>query len=346
MAKKFFLSLLLLVAGITHLLSPNLFVNALPDFLIFKKQIIYLSGFFEIALSLGLLAKKYQYVFAEITANYFIFLIPIHIYVAMNGIEMFHISSKTLLWMRLILQYPLILCAFSLTKNPWVIEQLWRNVLFIHYKIDPKTIEHLVPFKLDLFEGQAVLSIVPFYMDKIRFPYLPAIPKVSSLWELNLRTYVEVDGVKGIYFFTLETDSKIGEILANKLFFLPYRYSKIEAKIKDGQYYFNHQREKIKFEMRAVLSKNETSKSLFDLWATERYSLFTKYKNTIFRGIVMHDPWNLFEVEVNLNKNNLLSMINLEHFKVENSQYSDRLLVRFKPFLKKVSEYENSIAKT
>ncbi len=334
MARKIFLSLLLFFAGVIHLWSPDHFINAVPDFLFFKKHIVYVTGYFEIILALGLWHKKYQHTFAEVTAKYFILLIPIHFYVAINGIEMFSINSKPLLWLRLVLQYPLILCAFSLTKNPWVIEQIWRYVLFIHYKVDPQDLKDLVPFKLDLYEGKAVLSIVPFYMDKIRFPYLPAVPKLSSLWELNLRTYVEVDGVKGIYFFTLETDSKIGELLAKKLFYLPYRYSQIKAKLTGLHYHFQHKREQIEFLMEAKLSTNKVMKDSFDLWSTERYSLFTKHNQTIYQGIVMHDPWELVHVEVEVEKNSLFKLVGQKNYPIEKKHYADKLQVRFKPFKK------------
>jgi uncharacterized membrane protein len=216
------------------------FLAAIPIAIPFKESIIFYSGIFEILLAISFLFGSIQDISAKIACLYFVCLIPIHIYVSLFGIEMFGISNKILLWGRTFFQYFFIILAYSLQKKTWVIEQIWKHVFFIHYKVDPEVIAASVPFDLDLYEGKAVLTIVPFFMEGIRFPFLPKVPKLSSLWELNLRTYVVVNGIKGIYFLTLETDSKIGEFIAQKFFFLPYRYSKIKAIVSKERYDFFH----------------------------------------------------------------------------------------------------------
>ncbi len=215
----------------------------------------------------------------------------------------------------------------------WIIEQEWKHVFFIHYEIDPVHIQNLVPFKLDLYNNKAIISIVPFLMDGIRFPYLPAVPVVSRLWELNIRTYVEVGGVRGIYFFTLETDSKVGEIIAQKFFHLPYRYSKIEAKIADGQYQFDHSRDDISFKLRANLLEDKTPDA-FDSWTLERYCLFTKHGDDTYRGDVMHEPWPLKKVEIKTVEDNFTKMVSTGIDRQVGACYSNYLKVRFKPFKK------------
>ena len=124
----------------------------------------------------------------------------------------------------------------------WIMEQDWNHVLFLHWQIEPALISAHVPFPLDLFEGKAVISIVPFRMDRIRFPFLPVVPLLSQLWELNLRTYVNVSGVRGVYFFTLDTDSALACLIANQFFHLPYRLAKMNGQVFDGQYGFTSER--------------------------------------------------------------------------------------------------------
>ena len=334
MIRKIFLCTLLILAGLIHLLKPHFFINAIPSFFIYKKQIILVTGWLEIFLAIGILIKKTRSLSARLITYYFILLIPVHIYVTINGIEMFGVSSKLALWIRTLLQYPLILLAYSFTKDAWVIEQVWRHVFFIHYKVDPKLIEKEVPFNLDLHEGSAVISIVPFYMEGIRFPLLPSFPKISSLWEINLRTYVEVDGIKGIYFFTLDTDSIIAEIVAKKFFNLPYRLSKIKAFIKEGSYHFFHQRGINRFELKADILLDEIKMSEFDLWCSERYCLFTLRKKQIYQGIVRHSPWKMQSVKINILKNNFTTMLLTKKIEPISSMYSSSLKVRFIPFKK------------
>jgi uncharacterized protein YqjF (DUF2071 family) len=213
----------------------------------------------------------------------------------------------------------------------WIIEQEWKHVFFIHYEIDADLIKDLVPFKLDLYGGKAIISIVPFLMEGIRFPYLPAVPAVSKLWELNIRTYVEVDGVRGIYFFTLETDSKLGELIARKFFHLPYRYSRIKASVEKNQYNFSHSRGDLNFKLQASLRERKDP-SAFDIWALERYCLFTKNKNQTFRGDVIHEPWNLKKVEITLIEDQFTRMVADGINQQVTASYSDYLKVRFRPF--------------
>ena len=51
----------------------------------------------------------------------------------------------------------------------WTIEQRWSQVLFVNWKVPATELHRLVPFPLDLHEGKAVLSLVLFFMDHVRF---------------------------------------------------------------------------------------------------------------------------------------------------------------------------------
>ncbi len=331
MLKKYILSFLLFTAGLIHLIAPQVFLSAIPSQIPFPVEIIYLTGLFEIFLALGLLLRKTQNVSAQAAALYFIILIPIHVYVAANGIEIFGISNKILLWLRTLFQLVFIFWALSLQTSGWIIAQSWKNVFFIHYKIDPKLIAHMVPFKLDLFEGHAVISVVPFLMDGIRFPFLPQIPKVSRLWELNIRTYVEVNGKKGVYFFTLETDSKMGELIAKNFFALPYRFSKIKALVSGNHYKFEHSRADLSFKLEATISDAEQV-STFDLWATERYSLFTQKRGVTYQGVVLHEPWQLQQVKIEIINDQFTKMVLPGLTEFSSASFSRSINVKFRPF--------------
>ena len=331
MIKRFFLSLILTVAGLLHLVAPRLFVPALPIIIPHPTEIIYITGILEILLAIGLMWRKTQDLSAKLSALYFILLIPIHIYVSFEGIEMFGISNQLLLWSRTLFQFVFIFWALSIQKTGWIIEQEWKHVLFIHFEIDPESLQDQVPFNLDLYKGKAIVSVVPFLMDGIRFPFLPAIPKISRLWELNIRTYVEVNGVKGVYFFTLETDSKIGKLIASNFFHLPYRLSKIKASVNKTDYVFNHHRDDLEFKLVAQIGKI-ISPNEFNIWATERYSLFTHHKGRIYQGIVAHSPWEHCEIKIKDMHNNFTKMISKSDMNGMGVTYSEYLKVRFRPF--------------
>ena len=104
----------------------------------------------------------------------------------------------------------------------WIIQQKWSDVLFISFEVDYNQLRSELPtdLEVDTFNGNAYLSIVPFVMSDIRFFFTPPLP-FSKLSELNLRTYVRYKNKPGIYFFTLDSDHRLGNFLACLLYTSP-----------------------------------------------------------------------------------------------------------------------------
>lgn len=116
MIKLSLLSMTLIIAGTIHLLDPYSFINAIPLFVPFKMEIIYLTGYLEFILAIGFFIQRIRSAIAVSTAIYFALLIPIHIYVSWNNIPMFGISDPLLLWARTLFQLIFIWWAYSLRK--------------------------------------------------------------------------------------------------------------------------------------------------------------------------------------------------------------------------------------
>ena len=97
---------------------------------------------------------------------------------------------------------------WPLPDAPWLMTQTWHDLLFAHWPVDDEPLAALVPpeFELDLFEGQAWVGVVPFYMTNVAPRAVPALPWVSHFPELNVRTYVRAQGKPGVYFFSLDAD--------------------------------------------------------------------------------------------------------------------------------------------
>ena len=223
----------------------------------------------------------------------------------------------------------------------WIIEQRWNHVLFLHWRIDPSVLQPLVPFDLDLFHGEAVISIVPFRMEGIRLPYtpplfwVPGLTCLTGLWELNLRTYVTVGNRTGVYFFTLDTDSRIGSWIANRFFHLPYRLAGIEGEVSGESYRLNSQRPPFSFSVEAGLDATgkKKVKTELDHWATERYRLFTKDRHHTYEGMVMHGEWPLEEVKLVTLEDRFSCQLPISlRGDPESLSYVRSLVVRFCPF--------------
>src|SRR5688572_19901562 len=96
----------------------------------------------------------------------------------------------------------------------------WVDVVFIHYAIDPKLLQPHVPFELDVFEGQAYVSLVAFTLTDMHVaPHafgalgkLLAAP-VRAHRFLNVRTYVKRGSEKSIYFITEYVAHRLAVIL-------------------------------------------------------------------------------------------------------------------------------------
>ncbi len=320
------LSLLLGAAGVLHVISPQLFDAAIPFPL--KLEINIAAGILECVLAVALWVPKFQDRAALATAAWFLVLTPIHLYVSWYRIPMFGFDHPAILWGRTVLQGGLYFWALSLQNRGWLMSQRWSDVVFLHYVVDPHELQKKVPFPLDLREGQGIVSIVPFTMSRIRFPFLPAVPGLSTLLELNLRTYVRVNGVPGVYFFTLDSNHLPGVLIARWFFALPYRWIKMSFSL--GRHY-EFQSPQIHLSVR--LGDQKPSDEL-DQWLTERYSLFTKRGRVVYRGIVEHAPWSLRAVEVLELKDRFSEMIGdqLKLREVLRATYAEVLDVRFRPF--------------
>ncbi len=220
----------------------------------------------------------------------------------------------------------------GMKNSSWIIKQRWVSLVFLHSRVPVQLLQDHCPFELDLFEGNAIVSTVPFRMNAIRFPFTPTVPYLSNLNELNLRTYVKYKGRSGIYFFTLDSDSILGTWVAQKFFHLPYRYGEIRLQ-DDGLDY----RVKSKVDQRSLSLSGKIgagrAKTPLEQWALERYSLFTTEGPRVYRGDVIHEPWNVKDFTLTNAAGNFTSLIPVPiHLGEAETTYSEALDVRFMPF--------------
>src|SRR5437899_1103974 len=81
----------------------------------------------------------------------------------------------------------------------------WREVLFVHFRVDPAVLRPLVPLELDLYEGRAYVSLVAFTQARLRPTWGGAVTEwlsrpLANHGFLNVRTYVRGGRERGIYF--------------------------------------------------------------------------------------------------------------------------------------------------
>lgn len=181
-------------------------------------------------------------------------------------------------------------------KN-WIIYQEWVNVIFIHYKVPAEVLKKFVPFEIDTFQNAAYISIVAFKNENTKPPFFIPISILSDFGELNIRTYVNHQGKKGIYFLSIEGGKQLSSFIARKFSTLPYRYSNME--ITSQSFESSNKKDSNHFKVDYQKGEFIPRKTELETWLTERYSLFNKTSSgKIIQFDVYHKEWPLTRLNI------------------------------------------------
>lgn len=198
-------------------------------------------------------------------------------------------------------------------NRSWIMTQIWQDVLFLHWPVSPKDLVQYIPqeLQLDLYENHAWLSAVLFKVKGQRLRFLPPLPGVGSHLQLNVRTYVTYNGMKGVYFFNSDVTNRFIVQLAT-MGSLSYRHSKIALKQKENNLsftslYHGAQDERLKISYQPIAG--EISSSTFEKWLVERYHSWSKWKSSLVRIDIDHMPWSLQRVHFNVESNTLAPFV-------------------------------------
>jgi len=183
-----------------------------------------------------------------------------------------------------------------------LMHQNWGKLLFMHWPIEEQLLRPLIPKALDIdtFNGSAWIAIAPFTMWDIRAfpPFLPAVPGLSAMHELNVRTYVHFDRVPGVWFLSLDCNSAAAVLGARTFFHLRYYNADIELD-QEGKTidYTLSRRENPPAEFNASWEIGESlghaHPGSLEFFLTERYCLYSEADNDIYRSRIYHQPWLL-----------------------------------------------------
>ncbi|HEV2912528.1 MAG TPA: DUF2071 domain-containing protein [Pyrinomonadaceae bacterium] len=188
-----------------------------------------------------------------------------------------------------------------------IMHQNWGKLLFMHWPIEAEALRPLIPERLtiDTFEGEAWIAITPFTMWGVRPVFTPPVPFLSELHETNVRTYVHLDGVPGVWFFSLDANSTVAVLGARTFFHLPYFNAEIELEEKGDRIDYGLRRTD---EPRAKLEASWTvgepmpdaEPGSLEFFLTERYCLYSEDgSERLYRARIHHPPWPLQEAELN-----------------------------------------------
>jgi uncharacterized protein YqjF (DUF2071 family) len=217
---------------------------------------------------------------------------------------------------------------WSIRNCKWQYYQEWNNVLFLHWKLPYTALRKCVPEKLhlDSFNGEYYISLVAFTMQKIRPRNLPSINLISDFHEINIRTYIDNDNKKGVYFLSIEAEKYISAIVAKTLSRLPYEKSNIKRSDKSFLSINSNKDHSLNIEY--LIGTKLTAKTELDKWLTERYCLFMKTDKEYYRYEIHHKEWEIKTIDINkLNLKYKIGGLDFSSRKPDIVHYSDGVKV-------------------
>lgn len=187
--------------------------------------------------------------------------------------------------------------------------QRWHRLLFLHWEVPESVLRPLVPARLglDAYQGRFFVGLVAFTMQHVRpYAWAPPFPTARTFHEINVRTYVHVDGEEpGVYFFSLEASSTLAVGAARALWSLPYFRTRFRHSDDGRSVRWRAERLwpkpgaepfEAEFDVGGALPPSTPDSLAFFL--CERYQLYTQRGGKLLRGRVHHTPYPLQDARV------------------------------------------------
>jgi uncharacterized protein YqjF (DUF2071 family) len=210
---------------------------------------------------------------------------------------------------------------WPLPDEPWVMAQRWEHLLFAHWRVPADAVAALLPpgLPLDTFEASAWISISPFRVTGVRLRGLSAVPRLSDFHEINVRTYVRLDGKPGVWFFSLDADSTLGVMSARAWYRLPYFLAAAHLEPRGDGFRFTSNRRHpgapaatFSVDYRPARRVERAATGSPAWWLTERYCLYARdSRGALHRAEIHHEPWPLHPVEVEVRENTMAAPLGL-----------------------------------
>jgi uncharacterized protein YqjF (DUF2071 family) len=189
----------------------------------------------------------------------------------------------------------------------------WRHVTFLHWRYPPDVIQALLPpgLTVETCDGAGWASLLPFRMEGVRAPGLPAFPWLSRFPETNLRTYVRrPDGRSGIWFFSLDA-ARMPAVAGGRIGYgLPYCWSDMAVEVAGEVRRYRCRRRwpgparcdaRVRVGSRIAVSELRT----LDHFLTARYRLYSRLAGRLVAADAEHQPWPLHHAELGALDQNL-----------------------------------------
>ena len=192
-------------------------------------------------------------------------------------------------------------------RRPVVFDQVWRDVTFVHWPVEPQSVAPLFPpgTRPDVFaDGRTYVALVPFVMHGIRLGRAPSprLPWLGSFLETNIRLYsVDDEGRHGVLFRSLETQRLLVVPAARVGLGIPYTWARLSLRREEDVVTYTSRRRMPHRGLRSVLSVRVGAPVVptpLETWLTARWGAHTRVAGRTVWVPNEHEPWPLCAAEV------------------------------------------------
>jgi hypothetical protein len=193
--------------------------------------------------------------------------------------------------------------------------QRWAELGFLHWPVPVAALRDLVPpaLTIDTHDGQAYVGLVPFTVTSARAILMPPLPWVSDFHEVNVRTYVHLDGAgPGVWFFSLDAANPVVVAAARALFRLPYHHARMEMEVDAAGIGFRSSRVDaadagcaLRYE--PMGQPAAAAVGSLEHFLAERYILYAASDRRLWQGQVHHKPYPLQPARATLESETLVA---------------------------------------
>jgi len=184
--------------------------------------------------------------------------------------------------------------------RPALFDQRWTDLTFIHWPVDPASVEHLYPpgTRPDVFaDGMTYVALVPFLMSGIRLGISPPIPYFGTFPETNIRLYsIDDAGRHGVLFRSLETSRLAVVPLTRAGLGMPYTWARMRMTRGGATITYDSLRRWPQRGLRSRLTVTvgeAIDPTPLEMWLTARWGAHTRKAGRTWWVPNEHDPWPL-----------------------------------------------------
>ncbi|MDQ1709440.1 MAG: uncharacterized protein QOG49_825 [Frankiaceae bacterium] len=190
--------------------------------------------------------------------------------------------------------------------------QSWSQLVMAHWPVAPATMRRVVPpaFELDLYDGQAWLSVVPFMTTRVRLRGLPPLPGLREFPEVNVRTYVRRGGHAGVYFLRIHATNPVVVEAARRLAGVEYRHAAITVAGGPAACRYETTQAGDGGPTWTALAERhgdlrQPPPGTLDRFLTDRYAAFALHLGRPLRVPIEHPPWQVAGAAVAVERDTL-----------------------------------------